>query len=193
MKQFFYSSIFILALFSGSCENSVNADSGNDSAKAAMKADSLRVDSLARVKTPAADTVAETMMPADEFSKNVLGWNTFDFRNAQLESGCGCSFSLAGASFDAKQLLCMTDFDSLAVIAVHGRNILLHKIRQDRTKNTFPEDQVRETYSNGKYTLEIHTSSTGRKGDEVEGYKGVLILRADGKEVKVSVVGECGC
>ncbi len=193
MKLLFKFFLFLLALLSFSCGNSVNADAGNDSAKAAMRADSLRADSLDRVKAPAEDTAAESNLQADDFSGNALGWTAFDFRSTALESGCGCSFSLAGAPFNAKQLVCMSDFDSLAVIAVHGRQILLHRIRTDRPANTFPGDQLREVYSNGNYTLEIRTSSSGRTGDEVEAYKGLLILRAGGKEVKLNVVGECGC
>lgn len=149
-------------------------------------------DSFAEKKNAKNDSPAKTTDAEKPVLVNTFGWTGMNTYPEEL-SGCGCAFSAKAAKFDPKNMLCVFDFDSVAVISLHGKPVKLYVKKTNREKQSFPGKTLREIYSNGIYTLEINVTSTGKTGDEVEDYEGTATLRSKGEEVKMGVMGNCGC
>lgn len=175
---------------------SCGGNSASEKKDSAAMADSVQLirqqDSSAEKKNAKSDSLTKTTDAEKPVLVNTFGWTGMKTYPEEL-SGCGCAFSAKGAKFDPKNLLCVFDFDSVAVISLHGKTVRLYIKKTNREKQSFPGKSLREIYSNGTYTLEINVTSTGKTGDEVEDYEGTATLRSKGEEVKMDVMGNCGC
>jgi hypothetical protein len=114
---------------------------------------------------------------------------------------CGCSFTENDSDLaHEKKFVCHTFIEyGFAIVSVNGEIIKLKLMHSDELPGKgIMFEKLDETYSDGKYTLEIHIHYTigqapKEDSDEEEFYSGTAILKNSHQSKEVKITGTCGC
>jgi hypothetical protein len=105
-------------------------------------------------------------------------------------NGCSSYFTYDTTAMENGKYIFLTNYGDLALIRVDGKDIYLHKDRQESKPPA--EDESRDVYRGEGYTVVLETRRI-KTTDEVSYYTGILHITGHAVNVRFRVHGEAGC
>ncbi|WP_338789864.1 hypothetical protein [Bernardetia sp. MNP-M8] len=109
--------------------------------------------------------------------------------------GCSCYFSKNEADFKGgKKYSYMDNYEKIAFVKIDGVLVKFVQTNSEMVTETHYKNTYKSENATHNYTLETETERESQNGDETFLYTGTLkVTNQEGKSVKESFIGECGC
>lgn len=111
----------------------------------------------------------------------------------QSIEGCSCALRVDDPTPLEEGYLLVYGYDGPGMIILDGKSRLLQL--EGSPRQTIADEQLVSRLENDAYQLTVELTNEGQTGEKVWGYGGSVYAqrKADGKELRFRVIGECGC
>ena len=104
-------------------------------------------------------------------------------------TGCTGLYIYDSLPASSRQYLFITNLDGLGIMQVHGKLVYLDR----QSREDLPDGGYEEIFSKDGYSVTLRTKETGKTGDELSVYSGMLEIEKNGVKRMIKIHGEVGC